>query len=471
MAIIKANFTDALVREWIAEAKAKKEKGRVEYQDTKVPYLRLRVTSAGAVFTGYMWHPVKKTPVRETFAPTTIMNVTTARDKAREFGADTRGGVDVAARKRAERDAAKRGRLTLRHMHESDVAQLESEGAPLRPASVDMYAKQMPALFGALYDAPFDTITEAKLRALIVERMRKRKVPTKTGASTRVVGSSFGALVACDRMSALCKRFKVADPSADLRQNWKQFPVKGERPGRVDTEELAPLFAWLVAQRDRTSTSAGQKVQCTMLMLAMATGWRRLTLQQLRWEFFNFKAKRIELPEHIMKTNKPHTVPMAGVIADHIFPAGTRAASGLMFPQMRDEETFGDFTPRFLQSLPIKCSAQDFRQAGLALFDDAPNAGAFGAKLLLGHNSGDVSFTNYIKNTPLPTRMRKMQSVVDYVDTTLSSRIGDRKAIKALDALHYDRRQAMLEYQRQYSRASKARQRAARAAKRAAASA
>ena len=440
MATTKTRFTDAEARKWLADMEGKP--GRVEYQDTKNPYLRARVSDGKLAWCALVWNPTAKKAQRVTLGNHKSHNVDAARKAAKDAAESIVEGVDVVKEKKAKRATAQRAQKTVADMLDDYIAERAEGRKPLRPATIRSYQHALPALLGEYFHKPIDALDTPTMKKLIAARMRKR-VQTNRYGTQREVGSPNSAFVGCCALSRLCRINKVPDPIGDLPATWDDFPRIAARPVRLTKDAAQSLFAWLDDYQAAATNADHMRRQSRMMMVALLTGWRSLTVRQLRWEHFDFAKKRISLPAEIMKNRKPWHGPMSRLLAELLQPLRPRDGRGLVFAN-----TLGglsNFKDEFTASLPYVCGPHDGRKILAIVLAMNPQVPHYVLKMLIGHSThGDTTFKNYIDMTDDDDRIRDMRAGTDAIDAFYSAKRGDKKTIRILDRNAEQRRLEMV---------------------------
>lgn len=436
----RLRFTDAKVRDLLAAADG--TTGRAEYQDETNPYLYARVSAGRCAWSAVVWSPQQRKTVRHPLGTSHELNVKAARDAAAAVVADEKAGVNPGRERKAKRATAGRARATVRDLLETYIATCEAEGEPLRPRTVDSYRDNLPALLGEYFDRPIDDIETERLKAMIVERMRKRIVKNPKTGTKREVGSATNARVACDALSRLCAVNRIPDPSEELRTSWRAFPQYKTRDGRLGEMEAQAMYAWLNDMQASDGRADNLRRQARMLMVALVTGWRIHTIRQVCWEHIKWTTGTIELPARIMKNKKPLTVPLYGTLADLLRPH--KKSVGLIFPNSKGG--LSSLKDEFISQLPYPSAAHDARKVVTFILATREGVLPFVHKMLAGHAPGkrDVTYTNYLATTPIPDRIRHMRAGCDAMDKFYRAKLGDKKTVRAMDALSEPRRLEMV---------------------------
>jgi integrase len=255
------------------------EKGQVEYSDSDVPGLRVRVGASGA-----------KTFILRKRAGEKIHNITVgrygprfgladARKKARSIISDLESGKAAPAPARVS--SAKTG--TIRSMMPAYLRSKEK----LRSAH-DLKSVVNKYILPGLGDRFADSVTRGEISKFIAEIAETR--PTRARNVLAQLSAFYSwALPQLDSL-----------PSNPCRDAGR--PPKPNARDRVLTDtELAGL--WRVAESEALPWGPALK-------LLMLTGTRRSEVFEADWSEFDLKAKQWTIPAERAKNGLPHIVPL-----------------------------------------------------------------------------------------------------------------------------------------------------------------
>lgn len=457
----KLRITEADVKRWTAPTFDASK--RPEFQDTKQPYLYARVSAEKVTWSAFVWSPSEKRMKRDTFGTHKTHTVEKARKVAGDKAADIVGGVDTSKEKRAKREQATRGQVTVADMLDAYIADRAAGKKPLREPTVETYRRELPFLLGDYMHEPMAALDEKIMKRLLAARMKPTMQVNKAGTCEIRRGSEAGALIGAKAINRLCKVNGIPSPLGTLADTWDDFPKAKVRPARLTKAETQALFAWLhdFVQREDAAPSAVRSAR--VMMIAIVTALRSGTVRAMRWEHVKFDTMRLQLPGEIMKNGKPLTIPLPRVIAELLRPL--RKKSGLIFPTVDEDVTKMDAA--FVNSMPYKCGPHDGRKVMTVLLLGKEgvkrNVHPYVMKMLTGHAAGnDTTYKSYLDSTDLDDRIEAMEVGTALLDEYYSARIGDKSLVKELDRasetrrVQFNRRASELRrHSRQIKRAAK----------------
>jgi integrase len=318
----RIKFTETTVKALPAPAS-----GRIEYLDTRVAGLYLRVTSKGVKTFSYFGRPKGSSKMeRVTIGKWPAVKVEEAQTRALTLAGELASGSSVAAASRAKRN-------------EMTVAEL-----------FDLYldrsrAKRKDVLKGIFdnYIAPqFGTRKLSEVSHTMVSRwhngipaaiVRQRQQEGRAHSIKPNLGHRT-ANVAADHLRALFNFAKVQRLYADENptSSVKRF-AEVERDRFIKRGELRPFFEALAAYPNPTMRS--------FFFVALLTGARRTNVAAMRWVDVDLDDATWRLEE--TKNGTPQTVTLAPAVVDllkQIKPEDTKAKPWV-FPSARAKSKTG----------------------------------------------------------------------------------------------------------------------------------
>lgn len=391
-------FTEARVRALRAAAKAG---SRVEYQDGKVPPLRLRVSTTSA-----SWSVLKRIPGgpmrRVQLGTADDLPVELARKRAQQVLAAMLDGRDLTSEKRQRSAEAERASITLAE----GLAIYLAEKDGLRPATRATYERDLRTTFGDWWNRPLADMTPEWVR----DRHRNRKTRAITSQArvahvrdkARITASPARADGAVRALRAVVNYLR-AERDLDLpdvarritaTQGWGNVPRrKRALLGEALTEFVESVSA---LPDDLPPDLSGTQRDVTLLILC--TGLRWASAAGLRWDEVDLKAKTITIPAARMKGKLDHSLPLGPAMMTMLkHRAAASRSPTLVFPGLDPAKPIGRLSKRFLAKITdpegntITWSPHDLRRSALTLLE-AMDVSAYALKRIAAHSqSGDVT--------------------------------------------------------------------------------
>lgn len=390
-------FTEARVRALRDAARV----GRVEYQDGKVPALRLRVSATSA-----SWSVLKRIPGgpmrRVQLGSADDLPVEQARKRAQLAVGAMLEGRDLSAEKRQRRVESERASLTLA----DGLAIYLAEKDGLRPATRSTYERDLRTTFGDWWDKPLAEMTPEWVR----DRHRNRKTRPITAQARvghardrdRITASPARADGAVRALRAVVNYLR-AERDLDLPDVARRITATkgwGNVPRRKRALLGQALAEFVTSVRglpdDLPPDLAG--TQRDLVLLILCTGLRWTSAAGLHWTEVDFKAKTITVPADRMKGKLSHALPLGpAMLAMLKVRAAAPRSPTLVFPGLDPDKPLGRLSVRFLAKIadaegnPITWSPHDLRRTALTLLE-AMDVSAYALKRIAAHaQSGDVT--------------------------------------------------------------------------------
>ncbi len=240
----------------------------------------LRLRNGGAARYVVQYDTAGKTK-RVTLGTTALLDIATARAKAKDLLAAVRLGGDPAAEKREARAKAAEtfGVILPRYL-----AVQQSER---RPRSFKELERHLVKYARPLHPRALTSIDRRAISTLI------STITEKSGPSAAI--NAHGSL--SGYFSWLMREGLLAVNPMPYTNKPKARPV---RDRTINEDELRTLWVAL-----------GDDDYGDIIRLMIYTGARRSEIGGLRWDEIDFDAARIELPAVRMKNNKTHLIPLA----------------------------------------------------------------------------------------------------------------------------------------------------------------
>jgi integrase len=322
--------------------------GRVEFKDSRVQGLYLRVTANGVKTFSFVGRAKGSARVeRLTLGKFPVVKPEEARRKATEMAGKLAGGQSVAAAVRE-----KRGELTLaelfklyhqdlkrttkrpekaEHLWRLYIApQFEKRRlSDIRPLDIEQWHGALPEKILEAREAAAEEARQRKAarRREIEERQGGRRrgptpkpEPDRTHLQLRTVTGQRTANLALECLRAMfnwalsAKRglFDGANPAAGLYH----FP-NPERERFLQASEVAAFFRALAEEPNEAMRD--------YFLISLLTGARRAAVQSMRWVDVNLHEAEWRVPGEVDKQGRPYTVPL-GPEALEILKARRQAA-------------------------------------------------------------------------------------------------------------------------------------------------
>lgn len=385
---------------------------RIEYQDGKVPALRLRISATSA-----SWSVLKRIPGgpmrRVQLGSADELPVELARKRAQQVVAAMLDGRDLTKEKRRRSAEAQRASITL----SEGLAIYLAEKDGLRPATRATYERDLRTTFGDWWDRPLAEMTPEWVR----DRHRNRKTRPITSQArvshardkARITASPARADGAVRALRAVVNYLR-AERDLDLPDVAKRIVATkgwGNVPRRKRAllgQALAEFVQSIRALPDDLPPDLSG-TQRDVVLLILCTGLRWASAAGLRWDEVDFKAKTITIPADRMKGKVSHSLPLGPAMMAMLEQRAKKPRSSvLVFPGLNPEQDepaekrkpdkpIGRLSKRFLAKIadadgnPITWSPHDLRRTALTLLE-AMDVSAYALKRIAAHaQSGDVT--------------------------------------------------------------------------------
>lgn len=342
------------------EALPKPLKDRVEYKDSKVAGLYLRVSARGVMTFSFIGRAKGSSRTeRLTLGKYPAIKPQQARASARQLAGHLASGVSVAA---AGRD--RRGEMTMEQLFKVYIEYLgnRSKRVDIPQTSWDLYVK--PA---------FGTRKLSEVKARDLERWH-RALPEQILRKRAEIAAELAAVREARRNEARASRAarkRGPDPkpkapvppaatstitgrrSADLAMqlvramfNWAAAPKQAlfvgtnpaskhkgypdqSRDGFLQPDELRPFFGALAEEPNVTMRD--------FILLALLTGARRSNVMQAQWSNISLDRSEWRVPGALMKNGKPQTITLSPEAIELLTVRKKDSASPFVFPSERSE--------------------------------------------------------------------------------------------------------------------------------------
>lgn len=211
---------------------------------------------------------------------------------------------------------------------------------------------------------------------------------------------------------AIAHGLATRNPAADIKPGDVLASRKRENYARLDAKELPELLRRMDAYQGTPTTRLAMK------LMAM-TFVRTYELIGARWEEFDLKAGRWDIPAGRMKMKTPHVVPLSAqaveVLRTLALLTGERA---LLFPGERDHEKCmsNNTILKALERMGYKyrMTGHGFRGIASTLLHEMGFEHAH-IEIQLAHQERNAVSASYNHATYLPQRSNMMQSWSDYL--------------------------------------------------------
>lgn len=423
-------FTEARV----GALRAAVTSGRVEYQDAELPALRLRVSSTSA-----SWSVLKRIPggrmTRVLIGRADDVGATEARKLARIKMGEMQQGVDPNEVKRQRRAEAQRAGLTL----SEGLTIYLAERDRLRPATREIYERDLRTTFGDYWDRPLADLTPERVR----DRHRDRKTRAIRAQARvehardrkRITASPARADGAVRALRAVVNYLR-AERDLDLPDVARKITAANgwgkvaRRRRALSGESLTEFVAALQRlANDLPPDLTGTQRDLTLLLLCTALRWS--SAAGLQWSEVDFKARTITIPAERMKGKSEHALPLGPNMMAMLRARRGQARSpiyvfpGLAKPDSEQPGPIGRLSKRFLNKIQdlegerIEWSPHDLRRTALTILESL-DVSAYALKRIAAHSqAGDVTAGYLVDDVNrLRGPMERLEDIVLRADTS-----------------------------------------------------
>jgi integrase len=343
------------------EALPSPAKGRVEFRDSRVPGLYLRVTDAGVKTFSFIGRAKGSSRVeRVTFGKYPAVKPEEARQRARMLAGDLASGVSAAAASRE-----RRGESTLSDLFGEYKKSLTARGRK----SVD----GIEALWLTHVEPAFGTRRLSEVTGMDVERWH-RAIPAAIIKRREAAAAERKAKLAAKRAAiaasqAVRRRGPDPKPRPD-NARLSSLKVTGHRTANQALEVLRALYNWaaepqralfsgvnpaagheVFANRERErflqpnelkpffealATEPSETIR-DFVLLAVLTGARRANVIAMRWENIDLARAEWRVPGEVMKNGQPQTITLTGEAVELLKRRHERHAGEWVFPSDKSE--------------------------------------------------------------------------------------------------------------------------------------
>ena len=410
-------FTEARVAAIRAAAKAE----RIEFQDTEVPALRLRVSPTAA-----SWSVLKRIPggkmMRVLLGQADQLTAENARKLAKIKIGEMQQGIDPNAAKRQRIATDERARLTLAEGQAIYFAERK-----LRPATEATYARDLRMTFGDYLDRPLvdlnaevvrDRHKDRKTRAIRAQaRVKHASDRKRITASPARADGAVRALRAVVNYLRAERDMELPDVARKITaaKGWG----KVARRKRSLVGDALPEFVSAVRALgdDLPPDLTGTQRDLTLFLLCTLLRWS--SAAGLRWSEVNFKAKTITVPADRMKGKAEHSLPLGPAMMAVLSARHEQARSTeYVFPGLDTKQPIGRLSQRFLSKIMdaegnvIIWSPHDLRRTAMNVLEGM-DVSAYALKRIAAHSQdGDVT-AGYLSDdvNRLRSPMERLESV------------------------------------------------------------
>jgi integrase len=308
---------------------------------------------------------------RVTVAPTNVLDLTAARQRAEEVLAEFYRGNDPKLR-----------RVTLRQALESYLmARKTLSPKTVKDLRANVERNLEPWADLPLRDISADTV-EARHRSLQTEVAKRGRYSGKASANNSM--RSLGTLwsFAGERDAAL-----PPNPVTRLRRQW--FPVH-RRERIVKADDLSRFYQAVM--------SLENPVQRDYLLLLLFTGLRRTEAATLTWDDVDFAQRLIRIPAGRTKAGRKLDLPMSDLVRDMLVARRAIGDARFVFPS--DGRGSHIAEPKFplqrvAKATGIRVSAHDLRRTFITVAESA-DISPLALKALVNHSTGSDVTSGYV---------------------------------------------------------------------------
>lgn len=271
---------------------------RLEFYDSKVSHLLVRVTSTGRkTFQVYRWHQGK--PVRVTLAVWPDLTIEQIRKAAEEVNAAFARGDNPADKKRQLRQEMTFADLFNEYMEKH---------AKVKKRSWAEDQNQFNRYLAPLASKRLSTITRQDIATL--HSKIGQSAQTAANRCLALVSSVFGRAIEFGLWEGL-------NPCMGIKKFTEQA-----RDRFLSGDELARFFQALEQEPSGTARD--------FFLVALLTGARRANVLSMQWSDIDLKAETWRISQ--TKNGTPQTVPLVGPVLEILRDRRDRATSLFVFP-------------------------------------------------------------------------------------------------------------------------------------------
>jgi integrase len=359
------NFTKKNIESISAASK------RMEYKDTKIPELRLRVSPSGTKsFCVYKRLPGGK-PVRITLGKYPNLAPDRARVNALKQLAELSEGVNPNEQRRIDQ-------LSLITLKEAYQKYLESKD--LKPKTKYGYDSVFNCHLDKLHEHPLKLIN----REVIAKTHRGIQSKAQADLTMRVLRAVFnfskGEFLKEDGSSIF------PENPVDVLSHRKQWNNVGRKQTHIRKSDLSRFFNALEEVKNK-ETLAGQSI-CDAMLFALLTGLRKNEVFSLQWDDVNMEGEIFTIFE--TKNDQPLELPLTPYIYDIFLKAQDRVISQHVFGS---DNSYGQIKEPKKVVAKVKllsathCDFHDLRRT-FATIAEHEDIGTYKLKRLMNHTTG-----------------------------------------------------------------------------------
>lgn len=278
----KLNFTQARIRDLPTP-----DKGRIDYSDTDTNKLVCRVSHTGNksfLVTKRVGGKLKNV----TIGKFPDVNVTDARNRAREILTSLTSGIDPTEEKRKQR---------INKTPLGEVLEQCIEKSELKASTAKDYRYKLALGFPDWLDKPVNSITSS----MVLARHKKISLTGKTTANTtmRVLRLTLNYAKAVEMIS---------DSPADILKNAKLWHKPNRKDRVIPSDQLK---AW----HEAVEALSNEKAR-VYLLTALYMGFRSVEILTIEWAHVDLESSSITL--YNTKNGSDHKLPIPSALQPHI---------------------------------------------------------------------------------------------------------------------------------------------------------
>lgn len=365
---------------------------------TKTKVEALELPASGQTFvwdselTGF---GVKLTPTGRTYVAERRVNGKTRRvtigkhgilttDQARKTAisalAEMVGGVDITARKRADKASS----VTLAELV---ALYAEAKAKTLRPATLADFTKHLSRNFADWRELPIVEITRDMVSARHLE-ISKRS-PAQANLALRYLRAwiNWGMAKFQPNGEPIIARNPVEALASNQLDQWNTV---APRKNRIPADKVGA--AWNLLQEMRTTQVNGTAADFVCFLLLTGCRWREGA--QLTWDRVDLDAKWLYLPDP--KNRQPVKLPLSDALVEIL--KDRQKADGYVFPgRIREGHISRAWAPlkRISEISGQVISHHDLRRTFVNIAWKEVGVGLLPAQLLTNHRTKDVTINSY----------------------------------------------------------------------------
>ncbi|MCP4477829.1 MAG: tyrosine-type recombinase/integrase [Planctomycetaceae bacterium] len=382
------------------------EKGkRINYFDTKIPALHVRVSSTGSK-SYYIQKRVLGKLKRINLGKCGDLLLRDARDLALETLSDLSRGVDVVNERKKERDRGETFRVYF---------DLYLKSRSLKASTIKDYNRQLDENLISIADTPIAEIGRKKLLKLFQEKSKSSKA--RANGAMRVFRAvyNYAIAVTTDDQGVTILPPNPVKILSDAKA-WNATKRKKEIIHPDDLGKWVDAVKRLPLGRSEYAESVSR-----LFLLLIITGWRTNQMINLKWSNVDLNKQIFAISDDDVKNKDGHDLPMsshAAVLLSEIKAVGIGKGSDFVFAEPGSKKPVDDFR-HWIEIVEkesgVKFTLYDLRRSFMTYGSECLDLNMLTVKRLAQHKTQESDVTaGYI--VPLVERMRRAaQLISDFI--------------------------------------------------------